>query len=121
MSEETENPDSPEGEENAEAYAPDPIGENTGSAVAAGDHALDAVLDVPVQLALRVGETTLCIRDLLQLVEGSVVELDRGSTEPMDVLVNDQAVARGEIVVVGDNFGVRLTDIISGAEAALSA
>ncbi|MEM7277213.1 MAG: flagellar motor switch protein FliN [Pseudomonadota bacterium] len=83
---------------------------------AAADINLDLVMEVPVKLALQVGKTNICIRDLVSLVEGSVVELDRPSTDPMDVLVNDTLVARGEIVVVDDKFGVRLTDVVNPSE-----
>lgn len=77
---------------------------------------LDLILDVPVRVSLRVGSTEIMIRDLVQLVEGSVVALDRESSEPMDVLVNDTLIAHGEIVVVDNEFGVRLTDVVSPAE-----
>lgn len=77
---------------------------------------LDVILDVSVTLALEVGRSTMSIRDLLQLTQGSVVELDRLANEPMDVLVNGILVAHGEIVVVNENFGIRLTDVITPAE-----
>ena len=77
---------------------------------------LDVVLDIPVQLSIEVGRTRLNICDLLQLNQGSVVELDRTVDEPMDVLVNGTLVARGEVVVIDDKFGVRLTDVVSPTE-----
>lgn len=83
---------------------------------AAADINLDLVLEVPVTVSLQVGSTEISIRDLVQLVEGSVVALDRGATEPLDVLVNGTLIAHGEIVVVDDAFGVRLTDVVSPAE-----
>ncbi len=77
---------------------------------------LDVILDVPVTVSMEVGNTKISIRNLLQLNQGSVIELDRLAGEPMDVLVNKTLIARGEVVVVNDKFGLRLTDIISPAE-----
>ncbi len=77
---------------------------------------LDVILDVPVTVSMEVGSTKISIRNLLQLNQGSVIELDRLAGEPMDVLVNKTLIARGEVVVVNDKFGLRLTDIISPAE-----
>jgi flagellar motor switch protein FliN/FliY len=77
---------------------------------------LDVVLDIPVTLSLEVGRSRISIRNLLQLNQGSVVELDRAAGEPLDVYVNGTMVAHGEIVVVNDRFGIRLTDVISPAE-----
>lgn len=74
---------------------------------------LDVVLDIPVRLSMEVGSTNLSIRRLLQLNKGSVLELARPAGEPLDVLVNGTLVAHGEVVVVNDKFGVRLTDVIS--------
>lgn len=77
---------------------------------------LDLILDIPVALTVELGRTKLAIRNLLQLAQGSVVELDGLAGEPMDVLVNGTLIAQGEVVVVNDKFGIRLTDIISPAE-----
>ena len=77
---------------------------------------LDVILDVPVSLSLEVGRTRIPIRNLLQLNQGSVVELERGAGEPLDVFVNGTLIAQGEVVVVNDRFGVRLTDVVSPAE-----
>jgi flagellar motor switch protein FliN/FliY len=77
---------------------------------------LDVILDVPVTLSLEVGRTKLPIRNLLQLNQGSVVELERGAGEPLDVYVNGTLIAQGEVVVVNDRFGVRLTDVVSPSE-----
>jgi len=77
---------------------------------------LDAILDIPVSLSVRIGNTRLNIRNLLQLNQGSVVELDRLAGEPLDVLVNDTLVAHGEVVVVNEKYGIRLTDIVSAHE-----
>jgi flagellar motor switch protein FliN/FliY len=77
---------------------------------------LDVILDIPVTLSVEIGRTRQTIRNLLQLNQGSVVELDRLAGEPMDVLVNGTLIAHGEIVVVNEKFGIRLTDVISAAE-----
>jgi flagellar motor switch protein FliN/FliY len=77
---------------------------------------LDLILDIPVHLTVELGRTKIAIRNLLQLAQGSVVELDGLAGEPMDVLVNGCLIAQGEVVVVNDKFGIRLTDIISPAE-----
>ncbi len=81
--------------------------------VGTGDVKIDAILDVPVTVAMEIGRARINIRNLLQLNQGSVVELDRLAGEPMDVLVNGTLVAQGEVVVVNEKFGIRLTDIIS--------
>jgi len=77
---------------------------------------LDVILDVPVSLSLEVGRTRMPIRNLLQLNRGSVVELERGAGDPLDVYVNGTLVAHGEVVVINDRFGVRLTDVVSPSE-----
>jgi len=77
---------------------------------------LDIILDIPVQLTVELGRTKLTIKNLLQLAHGSVVELDAMAGEPMNVLVNGTLIAQGEVVVVNDKFGIRLTDIITPAE-----
>jgi flagellar motor switch protein FliN/FliY len=77
---------------------------------------LEVLLDVPVTLALEVGRARVPIRNLLQLNPGSVIELERGAAEPLDVYVNGTLIAHGEVVVVNDRFGVRLTDVVSPAE-----
>lgn len=77
---------------------------------------LDVILDIPVKICMEVGGTAITIRNLLQLNQGSVVELDRFAGEPLDVLVNGTLIAHGEVVVVNDKFGIRMTDVISPAE-----
>jgi flagellar motor switch protein FliN/FliY len=77
---------------------------------------LDVILDVPVTVSMEIGNTKMNIRNLLQLNPGSVVELDRLAGEPLDVLVNGTLIAHGEVVVVNEKFGIRLTDIISPTE-----
>lgn len=81
-----------------------------------GDVNLEVILDVPVTLSMEVGRTRIPIRNFLQLNQGSVVELDRTAGEPLDVYVNGTLVAHGEVVVVNEKFGIRLTDVISPAE-----
>ncbi len=77
---------------------------------------LDVILDVPVTLSLEVGRTRLPIRSLLQLNQGSVVELERAAGDPLDVFVNGTLVAHGQVVVVNEKFGIRLIDVVSPAE-----
>ncbi|WP_339082302.1 flagellar motor switch protein FliN [Pseudomonas sp. TMP9] len=77
---------------------------------------LDVILDIPVSISMEVGSTDITIRNLLQLNQGSVVELDRLAGEPLDVLVNGTLIAHGEVVVVNEKFGIRLTDVISPSE-----
>ena len=77
---------------------------------------LDVILDIPVTISMEVGNTQIPIRNLLQLNQGSVIELDRLAGEPLDVLVNGTLIARGEVVMVNEKFGIRLTDVISPGE-----
>jgi flagellar motor switch protein FliN/FliY len=77
---------------------------------------LELLLDVPLDLSVELGRTRMSIQDLLNLSPGSVVELDKIAGEPLDILVNDRLIARGEAVVVNDKFGVRITDIVSPSE-----
>lgn len=77
---------------------------------------LDTILDIPVTISMEVGRTQISIRNLLQLNQGSVVELDRLAGEALDVMVNGTLIAHGEVVVVNDKFGIRLTDVISQTE-----
>jgi len=111
-----------ESEEQANAGAPGSQARSTSSdelsdeGEPGADVNLDVVLDIPVNISMEIGRTKISIRNLLQLNQGSVVELDRLAGEPMDVLVNGTLIARGEVVVVNEKFGIRLTDIISPAE-----
>lgn len=82
----------------------------------AGSPDLDVILDIPVRISMEVGSTAITIRNLLQLNQGSVIELDRLAGEPLDVLVNGTLIAHGEVVVVNDKFGIRMTDVISPSE-----
>lgn len=81
-----------------------------------GEVNLDVILDIPVTISMEIGRTRISIRNLLQLNQGSVIELDRLAGEPMDVIVNGTLVAHGEVVVVNEKFGIRLTDVVSPAE-----
>lgn len=77
---------------------------------------MDMIMDIPVTLSMELGSTPIAIRNLLQLTQGSVVELDRYAGEPLDVLVNGTLIAHGEVVVVNDKYGIRLTDVVSPNE-----
>jgi flagellar motor switch protein FliN/FliY len=90
--------------------------QDKGMSEGARDVNMEVILDVPVTLSMEVGRTRIPIRNLLQLNQGSVVELDRAAGEPLDVFVNGTLVAHGEVVVVNEKFGIRLTDVISPAE-----
>lgn len=107
----------------AEATTPPPTAQPaqifeqfSGSADANANHGLELILDIPVQLTVELGRTKISIRNLLQLAHGSVVELDGLAGEPMDVLINGTLIAQGEVVVVNDKFGIRLTDVITPQE-----
>jgi len=100
-------------QDSAARAAFDPLTADTGLA---SDLNLDVILDVPVTLSLEVGRARIPIRNLLQLNQGSVVELERAAGEPLDLYVNGTLIAQGEVVVVNDRFGVRLTDVVSPSE-----
>ena len=104
-------------EQGAPQFSPDELANDgkTGDSSQA-DVNLDLVLDIPVDVSLRVGSTDISIRDLVSLVEGSVIALDQDASAAMDVLVNGTLIAHGEIVVVDNRFGVRLTDIVTPTE-----
>ena len=106
--EENENTENPEGEAPEEAAAPEEIGE--------GDERLEYIMDIPLELSVELGKKNMLIYDLLQLGQGSIVELDKLAGEPLEIYVNRKLVAKGEVVVVGEKFGVRLTDIITPME-----
>ena len=108
--------ESGDAEEGAAQPAPMDALQDEGHAVADGDVNLDVILDIPVTIAMEIGRTKINIRNLLQLNQGSVVELDRLAGEPLDVLVNGTLIAHGEVVVVNEKYGIRLTDVISPAE-----
>ncbi len=102
----------PRGESAADEVFQPLAGDNPATAKAD----IDLILDVPVQLTVELGRTRLTIKDLLQLGQGSVVELDGLAGEPMDIFVNGYLIAQGEVVVVDDHYGIRLTDIITPSE-----
>ena len=81
-----------------------------------GVQSLDFILDIPLKITVELGRSRMAIRDILALTQGSVVELSKFAGEPLEVLVNDKLIARGEVVVVNEKFGIRLTDIISPVE-----
>lgn len=123
MESDTPNPDKETDEQvvgesqDAPQYTPEEL--DKGRQNVEGERAdvnLDLVLNIPVNVSLRVGSTDISIRDLVSLVEGSVIALDQDAGEPMDVLVNGTLVAHGEIVVVDDQYGVRLTDVVTPVE-----
>jgi len=86
----------------------------TGASTAGND--INMILDIPVQLTVELGRTRIPIKNILQLAQGSVVELEAMAGEPMDVLVNGYLIAQGEVVVVNEKFGIRLTDIVTPSE-----
>lgn len=92
------------------------LNEEPSTGVSVNNPELDVILDIPVSISMEVGSTSITIRNLLQLNQGSVIELDRLAGEPLDVLVNGTLIAHGEVVVVNEKFGIRMTDVISPAE-----
>ncbi|NBX69153.1 MAG: flagellar motor switch protein FliN [Proteobacteria bacterium] len=81
-----------------------------------GEHSLDLILDIPLKVSVELGRTKILVQDLLKLHKGSVIELTKLAGEPLEVLVNDKVVAKGEVIVVNEKFGLRLTDIVSHAQ-----
>jgi flagellar motor switch protein FliN/FliY len=117
----TGNGDTAVAEQNPAAPAPQPRPAAfdkfaAAAALSGAPSDIDLILDIPVQLTVELGRTKIPIRHILQLAQGSVVELDGLAGEPMDVLVNGCLIAQGEVVVVNDKFGIRLTDIVTPAE-----
>jgi flagellar motor switch protein FliN/FliY len=100
----------------AESVAPAQFANFAAGAPPATANDLNMILDIPVQLTVELGRTRIPIKHILQLAQGSVVELDALAGEPMDVLVNGYLIAQGEVVVVNDKFGIRLTDIVTPSE-----
>ena len=118
---ETENKESNEVDKDAvanteEALSAEVHKSNEGSSGKSGQINSDVLQNIPVTISVEVGRTTLKIRDLMRLTQGSVVELDRIAGEPLDLLVNDTLVAQGEIVLVNERYGVRLTSVIPAAD-----
>jgi flagellar motor switch protein FliN/FliY len=111
----------PEGESSAvqvqaDSVAPAAFANFAPSAGGSAGNDINMILDIPVQLTVELGRTRIPIKHILQLAQGSVVELDALAGEPMDVLVNGYLIAQGEVVVVNDKFGIRLTDIVTPSE-----
>lgn len=111
-----EQADAEGAEDEAEAVELDELQEEDAPITGDEKRKLDAILDIPVTISMEVGRSHISIRNLLQLNQGSVVELDRVAGEALDVLVNGTLIAHGEVVVVNDKFGIRLTDVISQIE-----
>ncbi|MDP4546729.1 MAG: flagellar motor switch protein FliN [Marinobacter sp.] len=103
-------------EQQVRAAPMEEFSEDSGSSGGAGSPDMDVILDIPVTISMEVGNTQIPIRNLLQLNQGSVIELDRLAGEPLDVLVNGTLIAHGEVVMVNEKFGIRLTDVISPGE-----
>jgi flagellar motor switch protein FliN/FliY len=99
-----------------ESVAPAEFTKFNNTPVSAAGNDLNMILDIPVQLTVELGRTRIPIKHILQLAQGSVVELETLAGEPMDVLVNGFLIAQGEVVVVNDKFGIRLTDIVTPSE-----
>ncbi|MCU4674710.1 flagellar motor switch protein FliN [Catenovulum sp. 2E275] len=118
MAEQAESEAQAEAAEKGEAQVAEleELSENAAPISAEEKRKLDTILDIPVTISMEVGRSKISIRNLLQLNQGSVVELDRVAGEPLDVLVNGTLIAHGEVVVVNDKFGIRLTDVISQIE-----
>jgi len=118
MSEEQNNNDNTSGEQAAQLdeLQAEPQATATDNTSLENNPDLEVVLDIPVKVAMEVGATQISIRNLLQLNQGSVIELDRLAGEPLDVLVNGTLIAHGEVVVVNEKFGIRVTDVISPSE-----
>jgi len=120
------NPEAGDTTAETEDYAAAPLKDLSQSSAAPSSHStpmlddqdinLDVILDVPITISVEIGRTQVPIRDLLRYSQGSVIELDRLVSEPLDVLVNNTLIAHGEVVVVDDQFGIRLTDVISPSE-----
>ena len=109
--------EAPAEQPNDEGFAAAPMVElSEGPSVGEGAADLDVIMDIPVKISMEVGSTDISIRNLLKLNQGSVIELDRLAGEPLDVLVNGTLIAHGEVVVVNEKFGIRMTDVISPSE-----
>jgi flagellar motor switch protein FliN/FliY len=104
------------GELTAESVSPASFANFTPTGLTTAGNDINMILDIPVQLTVELGRTRIPIKHILQLAQGSVVELDALAGEPMDVLVNGYLIAQGEVVVVNDKFGIRLTDIVTPSE-----
>jgi len=93
-----------------------PVGEKIKKPLPANERGLEFLYDVPLQVSVEVGRSNILLRDLLQMGEGYVIELDKLAGEPLDLYVNSRLIAKGEAVLVGDKFGIRLTDVVSTSD-----
>jgi flagellar motor switch protein FliN/FliY len=100
-------------EENDNAEVEENPEDGVDEAVGQGERELDFILDIPLELSVELGKTKMLVNDLLQLGQGSVIELNKLAGEPLEVYINRKLIARGEVVVVNEKFGVRLTDVIT--------
>ena len=107
-----------EAAQNDQSTRPDPnelreLLDNTGNQAPADGHGLEFLYDVPLQVSVEIGRSRILLKDLLKMGEGYVIELDKLASEPLDLYVNSRLIARGEAVMVGDKFGIRLTDVVN--------
>lgn len=116
LAEAAPSPPAQEVQTQAEQVAPASFANFTPTTTSAAGNDINMILDIPVQLTVELGRTRIPIKHILQLAQGSVVELEALAGEPMDVLVNGYLIAQGEVVVVNDKFGIRLTDIVTPSE-----
>src|SRR3954454_16917703 len=100
----------------AKAMKPDELNADGLPAESADDKSLDVILDIPLRVSVELGRTKILVQDLLKLHKGSVLELNKLAGESLEVLVNDRVVARGEVIVINEKFGIRLIDIVSHAD-----
>ncbi|MBA3004068.1 MAG: flagellar motor switch protein FliN [Desulfurivibrio sp.] len=105
-----------EGSGGAQAPAFAELGGSVSGATPAGSQNLDFLLDIPLNVTVELGRTSMIINKMLQLTQGSVVELDKAAGEPVEIFVNDKLLGKGEVIVVNERFGVRITEIISQAD-----
>jgi len=119
---ETGNPENPALQAPGGQVAAEAAGQNTGGGAAPGDQgasfeeSLDFILDIPLQITVELGRTSMLIHDLLKLGQGSVIELHKATGETLEIMANQKLIARGEVVSVNENYGIRLTEIVSPME-----
>ena len=110
-----------EAERNGQLSRPDPnelreLLDDPGSQTTAGGRGLEFLYDVPLQVSVEIGRSRILLKDLLKMGEGYVIELDKLASEPLDLYVNSRLIARGEAVMIGDKFGIRLTDVVNAGD-----
>lgn len=116
LEDEADAQDAAQSQDNAERASLEEFKQTGAAAISGTKPELEVILDIPVTISMEVGKTEISIRNLLQLNQGSVIELERLADEPLDVMVNGTLIAHGEVVVVNDKFGIRLTDVVSPSE-----